>query len=202
MSVLALSTSACNNSLNFRGLKILQDLCNIDKVSGLHQYALPVVNVNGMNEDIPDQVKQVIDDMYKYDKFIFAIPEFTGMMSASAKNLLDWLVVATNMNLGHGKGYPFTDKHTILVTFTPSGSEGGGRHMEGTKEIFKKLGANVIHTEVFNYGWNNVVPGNTKPFKEAADRINNFLKYKPNRSSAFKEKYDDWNNKWLTVVGS
>ena len=95
-----------------------------------------------------------------------------------------------------GKGYPFSDKHTMIFTFTPSGSEGGGRHMPQTKDIFKKLGANVIHTEVFNYGWETVIPGNTEPFKDAADRINNYLNYKPNQSQAFKLKYNEWNNKW------
>jgi NAD(P)H-dependent FMN reductase len=196
MSLLSLSTSAAPNSLNYRGLLVLNELIDMGFIDGLHNYKLPVINVNGMNEKIPKEVLRVIDHMHKFDRFIFAIPEFTGMMSASTKNLLDWLVVATNMNLDHGKGYPFSDKHVILLTFTPSGSEGGGRHMPQTKEIFKKLGANVIHTEIFNYGWENVIPGNTEPFKESADRINNYLSYKPNQSKAFEEKYLKWDFLW------
>jgi NAD(P)H-dependent FMN reductase len=196
MSLLSLSTSSAPNSLNYRGLLLLNELVDLGVIDGLHNYNLPVVNVNGMDETIPSEVQKIIDYMYKFDKFIFTIPEFTGMMSASTKNLLDWLVVASNMNLNHGKGYPFTDKYVMLFTFTPSGYEGGSRHMTQTKEIFKKLGANVIHTEVFTYGWKNVIPGNTKPFREAADRINNYLNYKPDQSKAFAEKYNEWDTKW------
>lgn len=196
MSLLSLSTSASPNALNYRGLLVLNELVDLGTIDGLHNYNLPVINVNGIDEPIPVQVKQLIDYMHTFDQFIFTVPEFTGMMSASTKNLLDWLVVATNMNLDHGKGYPFSDKHTMIFTFTPSGSEGGGRHMPQTKDIFKKLGANVIHTEIFNYGWETVVPGNTKPFKDAADRINNYLNYKPDQSQAFKQKYNEWNDKW------
>jgi len=197
MSLLSLSTSACPDSLNHRGLLVLNECVDLGIIDCLCNYNLPVVNVNGMDSDVPPEVKRLLDHMFKFDKFIFAIPEFTGMMSASTKNLLDWFVVATNMNLDHGKGYPWSDKHVMLFTFTPSGSEGGKRHMDGTKAIFKKLGANVIHTEVFNYGWETVIPGNTEPFKEAADRINNFLSYKPNSKNSFKNKYEEWNRQWL-----
>ena len=196
MSLLSLSTSAAPNSVNYRGLLVLNELIDMGTIDGLHKYNIPVINVNGMEEVLPPEVDRLIKNMHKFDRFIFTVPEFTGMMSASTKNLLDWLVVATNMNLNHGKGYPFTDKHIIILTFTPSGSEAGGRHMEQTKEIFKKLGANVIHTEVFNYAWKNVIPGNTEPFKEAADRINNYLNYKPDQAKAFKEKYNEWNDQW------
>ncbi len=44
-----------------------------------------------MDADIPEDVTAVFDMMYQFDKFVFAIPEFTGMMSSSTKNLLDWL---------------------------------------------------------------------------------------------------------------
>jgi NAD(P)H-dependent FMN reductase len=196
MSLLSLSTSSAPNSLNYRGLLVLNEIVNLGTVDGLHNYNLPVINVNGINEQIPHEAKRIIDYMYNFDKFIFAVPEYTGMMSASTKNLLDWLVVSTNMNLGHGEGYPFTNKHVILVTFTPSGPEGGGRHMSQTKEIFKKLGANIIHTEVFNYGWQTVLPGNTEPFKIQADKINNYLSYSTNQSKTFEEKYFKWDNQW------
>lgn len=196
MSLLSLSTSSAPNSLNYRGLLVLNELVDLGTIDGLHNYDIPVINVNGMNETLPPGVKQLIDYMYQFDEFIFTVPEFTGMMSASTKNLLDWLVVATNMNLDHGKGYPFTDKRVMIFTFTPSGSEGGNRHMEQTKGIFKKLGANVIHTEVFNRCWNTVIPGNTEPFVEAANRINNYLNYKPDQAKTFQEKYKDWDSKW------
>ena len=192
--ILALSTSQAPNSLNYRGLKLLS--CDFDRIDCLADYDIPVVNVNGMDADIPQDVTAVFDMMHQFDKFVFAIPEFTGMMSSSTKNLLDWAVVISNMNLDHGKGYPWTDKHVILLTFTPSGKEGGNRHMPQTKDIFKKLGANVVHTDVFNYGWKNIIPNNQEHFAEASDKINNYLLYRTDNKNYFKNEYNDWNDKW------
>ena len=192
--ILALSTSQAPNSINYRGLQLLS--CEFDRIDCLADYDIPVVNVNGMDADIPEDVTAVFDIMYQFDKFVFAIPEFTGMMSSSTKNLLDWAVVISNMNLDHGKGYPWSDKHVILLTFTPSGKEGGSRHMAQTKDIFKKLGANVIHTDVFTYGWKHVIPGNEAYFVDASDKINNYLLYKSDNKDYFKNEYIKWNEKW------
>jgi NAD(P)H-dependent FMN reductase len=192
--ILALSTSQAPNSINYRGLQLLS--CEFDRIDCLADYDIPVVNVNGMDADIPKDVTAVFDMMYQFDKFVFAIPEFTGMMSSSTKNLLDWAVVISNMNLEHGKGYPWSNKHVILLTFTPSGKEGGSRHMNQTKDIFKKLGANVIHTDVSTYGWKNVVPDNQEHFIEMSDKINNYLLYKADNKDYFKNEYNEWNKKW------
>lgn len=194
MTTLALSTSHASNSLNYRGLKLLN--CEFDKIDSLENWNLPIVNVNGMDADIPHSVNKLFEMMYNYDRFVFAIPEYTGMMSAGTKNLLDWAVVISNMNLDHGKGYPWSDKNVILLTFTPSGKEAGGRHMPQTKEIFKKLGANVIYTDVFNYGWKHIIPNNEKYLFEFSDKINNYLLYKSANKDFFKKQYDDWNDKW------
>ncbi|MBG11249.1 MAG: hypothetical protein CMD92_08840 [Gammaproteobacteria bacterium] len=196
MSVLALSTSACPDSINYRGLLLLNNICNFDRVARLSDWNLPVVNVNGMEDPVPQSLLDLIDEMWKYDKFVFAVPEFTAMMSSSTKNLLDWLVVTNNMNLGHGEGYPFTKKHVIILTFTPSGNEGGSRHFEQTKEVFKKLGANVIYVEAFNDCWETVVPGNEQHFAKAGQRLNNYLSYQKDNSKHFKNKYLQWNQKW------
>lgn len=196
MSVFALSTSASVNSLNYRGLQLLNHYCDFDNLDCLSNYDIPVVNVNGMDNNVPEDFQNLANSMYEYDKFIFAIPEFTGMMSASTKNLLDWMVVMTNMNLEHGKGYPWSNKHVIILTFTPSGAEGGSRHFPQTKEIFKKLGANVIYTEAFTYGWKHVIPGNFEYYKDAADKIKNYLLYNNSNTEYFKSEYDNWNNKW------
>ena len=77
--ILALSTSQAPNSINHRGLQLLD--CKFDRVDCLANYDIPVVNVNGMDADIPKPVQDVFDMMHQFDKFVFAIPEFTGMMS-------------------------------------------------------------------------------------------------------------------------
>ena len=46
------------------------------------------------------------------------------------------------------------------------------------KEVFKKLGANVIYVEAFNDCWETVVPGNEQHFAEASQRLNNYLSYR------------------------
>ena len=197
MSVLALSTSACKNSLNYRGLLLLDHYCKFDKVDCVSNYDIPVVNSNGVSARIPTDMQKLSNSMYEYDKFVFAVPEFTGMMSSSTKNILDWMVVMSNMNLEHGKGYPWSDKHVIILTFTPSGNEGGGRHFPHTKEIFKKLGANVIYTEAFFKGWKTVTPSNYTPFEESAQRINNYLMYENSNKDYFEKEYKKWNDAWL-----
>ena len=63
-SVLALSTSQCPQSLNYRGLQLLNDNCNFTKVDCLSKYDIPVVNVNGMNNKIPKVVEDLIQSMY------------------------------------------------------------------------------------------------------------------------------------------
>jgi len=195
-SVLAISTSASLNSLNHRGLQMLDHFCKFDKVDCLSNYDIPVVNVNGIDDEVPKVVVDLLDSMRGFEKFVFAIPEFTGMMSSSTKNLLDWMVVATSMNLGHGEGYPFTDKHVIIVTFTPSGDEGGSRHFKQTKQIFEKLGAKVIYSEAFTNGWVNVLPFNEKHFESASIRIDNYLSYDSNNKKYFQEQYEKWNKEW------
>jgi len=196
-SVLALSTSQCPQSLNYRGLQLLSATCHFDKVDCLSNYDIPVVNVNGIGDRIPKVVDDLMQSMYHYDKFIFAIPEFSGMMSSSTKNLLDWMVVASNMNISHGKGYPWTDKHIMILTFTPSGSEGGSRHMPQTKEIFKKLGANVVHTEVFTKCWDTVLPNNESYFEEAGKKINSYISYDADNTDHFQTAYNNWNKEWI-----
>ena len=197
MSVLALSTSACKNSLNYRGLLLLDYYCNFDNIDCVSNYDIPVVNSNGMDTAAPIDMQKLAAVMYEYDKFVFAIPEFTGMMSSSTKDILDWMVVMSNMNLGHGKGYPWSDKHVILLTFTPSGDEGGSRHFPQTKEIFNKLGANVIYTEAFSKGWKTVIPSNHESFRHSAERINNYLLYEDSNKDYFKKEYEKWNDEWL-----
>lgn len=195
-SVYALSTSACSRSINYRGLKLLNKHANFTKVDCLSNWNLPVVNVNGIDDPVPQVLLDLINEMWKYDKFVFAIPEYTAMMSSSTKNLLDWLVVTNNMNLGLGEGYPFTRKSVIILTFTPSGNEGGSRHFKQTSEVFKKLGANVVYTECFNDCWETVLPNNEEHFKEAAYRINNYIAYEKDNSEYFKNKYYKWNEAW------
>ena len=57
MSLLSLSTSHAPNSLNYRGLLVLNELTNMGTIDGLHNYDIPVVNVNGMDEKLPPDVK-------------------------------------------------------------------------------------------------------------------------------------------------
>ena len=75
--------------------------------------------------------------------------------------------------------------------------------MAQTKDIFKKLGANVIHTDVFTYGWKHVIPGNEAHFVDASDKINNYLLYKSDNKDYFKNeslKIDNKNYYFSNVI--
>ena len=75
MSLLSLSTSAAPNSVNYRGLLVLNELIDMGTIDGLHKYNIPVINVNGMEEVLPPEVDRLIKNMHKFDRFIFTVPE-------------------------------------------------------------------------------------------------------------------------------
>jgi NAD(P)H-dependent FMN reductase len=196
MKTIALGCSASPDSMNFKGLKVLNTYCEFDTVDSLANYDIPVINTSASDGIVPTEVDRLITKLFEYDKFVFAVPEMTGQMGGAFKNFLDWLVVKGYMNANLGTAYPISKKDLVLLTFTPSGGEGGARHFPKTKEILVKLGANVVYTKCFNNGWKNLVPGNEELYKEDAEIIKRYLSYKKNTSSNWQQKYLDWLDKW------
>lgn len=192
---IALSGSAAPDSINYKGLTLLEKYCTFD-LDSLANYDIPVINTNSANGIVPKEVDKIITKLYNYDQFVFAVPEMTGQMGAAFKNFLDWLVVKGYMNANLGTQYPFSRKTTVLLTFTPSLEEGGHRHFPVTKELLTKLGANVVYTKCFNNGWENVIPNNEDFYKQDAEIIQRYLSYDNETSNEWQHIYLNWKEQW------
>ena len=199
MKTIALGCSASPDSMNHKGLKIISEYCDFDQIDSLSNYDIPVINTSSSDGIVPQEVDRLITKLFQYDKFVFAVPEMTGQMGGAFKNFLDWLVVKGYMNSNLGTAYPISNKEVVLLTFTPSGGEGGSRHFPQTKEILIKLGANVVYTKCFNNCWKNLVPDNSEHYKHDAEIIKRYLSYSKDTSSRWQQKYLDWLDKWNTI---
>jgi len=199
MKTMALGCSASPNSMNHKGLQLIDNYCEFDSIDSLANYNIPVINTSASDGVVPEEVDRLITKLFEYDKFVFAVPEMTGQMGAAFKNFLDWLVVKGYMNSNLGTAYPISKKDIVLLTFTPAGGEGGARHFPKTKEILIKLGANVIYTKCFNNCWKELLPENYEHYKKDAEIIKRYLSYTNKTGNGWQTKYLDWLNKWNTL---
>jgi len=196
MKSFALSASHSYESLNYRGLSLLSEICNFTSIKNLSDYNIPIINTNRLDAEVPKDITLLLEEMHNYDTFIFAVPEMTGFMSAGFKNLLDWMVVSTQFNSKLGKNYPFSNKPVILLTFTPSAAEAGDRHFPTTIQIINKLGGNVVYSECFHDCWNNIFPNNINFLEKSGEKINHYLNYNDKIANTWQKKYDEWNAMW------
>ena len=196
MKTFALGCSASPDSINYKGLTLLNYWCKFDKLDSLSNYNIPVINTSASDGIVPKDITVLIDIMHNYDKFVFAVPEMTEQMGAAFKNFLDWLVTKYYMNWSLGKSYPFSKCDTILLTFTPSGEEGGNRHFPQTIKILNKLGANIVYSKCFNDSWEHVIPNNYEYFKDEAKIISNYISISDDTQDDIQTAYSTWLNLW------
>lgn len=209
MNTVAVSFSYAENSLQTRGLYLLQDITNINTVCDMRQFDVPLCNSNKSDGVVPDSVNNFIDTLDKADILVFAISEATSHYSAGFKNAMDWLVVKSKFNSKLGTDYAITDKPIFVVTFTPTKkneANNGARHFNMTKELLEKLGANVVHLEVVHDAWHTVVPKNYECVENLAKELNHFsnayfpvAKNKPiddTGSPGWLTLYNEWDAKW------
>ena len=196
MKTFALGCSASPNSINYKGLTLLDHWCKFDKLDSLSNYNIPVINTSAPDGITPKDVTTLIDIMHDYNKFVFAVPEMTEQMGTAFKNFLDWLVTKYYQNWSLGKSYPFSKCATILLTFTTSGEEGGSRHFPQTIKILNKLGANVVHSKCFNDSWEHVIPNNYEHFKSEAKIISNYINISDKTQAGVQTTYSTWLNLW------
>ena len=187
----AISFSYSDDSMNYRGLKMMNHFINFDN---LIRIDLPMCNANGPDGEIPKELDELDKKISKSDKLVFAIPEYSGHYSVGFKNFMDWLVVKSNYNADLGQDYCITDKLIYVITFTPSKKGAGDRHFNMTKELIEKLGGRVKKMYVKNDCWDNLVPNNLSFVeKESKEILRSSMK---NEVAGWIEKYDDWNKKW------
>ena len=174
MKTFALGGSASPDSINYKGLTLLNHWCKFDKLDSLSNYNIPA----NFHTDTGN------------------LKEMTEQMGAAFKNFLDWLVTKYYMNWSLGKSYPFSKCDTILLTFTPSGNEGGSRHFPQTTKILNKLGANIVYSKCFNDSWEHVIPDNYEYFKDEAKIISNYINISVDTQDDIQTAYSTWLNLW------
>ena len=188
-----MSFSLAETSMNHRGLLLCDNILNCG-VHSLKNFDIPLVNINNNVDNCPDQVNSLISEMNNYDQFVFAIPEYTGHYSAVFKNLMDWLVVAYNMNSSHGNSYPFSQRPVHVVTFTPTFKNSGGRHFDMTTHLLQdKMGADVKSTTVFNNCWNELVPTNLSLVQDFCKIVKECKKKDVTLDPQSKHNVENWN---------
>ena len=189
--ITAISFSYSDDSMNYRGLKLMNHFLNFDNLIRIN---LPICNVNGPEGKTPKELDELSEIISKSDKLVFAIPEYSGHYSVGFKNFMDWLVVKSNYNADLGQDYCITDKSIYVITFTPSKKGAGDRHFDMTKELIEKLGGKVKKMYVKNDCWNNLVPNNLNFVeKESKEILRSSMK---DEVAGWIEKYNDWNDKW------
>ena len=189
--ITAISFSYSDDSMNYRGLEMMNHFINFDNLIRIN---LPICNVNGPEGKTPKELDELSEIISKSDKLVFAIPEYSGHYSVGFKNFMDWLVVKSNYNADLGQDYCITDKSIYVITFTPSKKGAGDRHFDMTKELIEKLGGKVKKMYVKNDCWNNLVPNNLNFVeKESKEILRSSMK---DEVAGWIEKYNDWDNKW------
>tara|TARA_B100001094_G_C18184686_1_gene802988 strand:+ start:1834 stop:3108 length:1275 start_codon:yes stop_codon:yes gene_type:complete len=204
MKIVGISFSHAENSLQTRGLKLLNEEKLFDSVYDMTDFDMPVCYSNKSDGNVPDSVEQ-FNNALDADILVFAISEATSHYSAGFKNAMDWLVVKSKFNAKLGTDYAITDKPIFVITFTPtSKAPNGARHFEMTEHLLTKMGANVIQSFVVNDSWNCVVPGAFINVKHIYDSISEYssthvLKAKKeikDNSLTWITDYEKWDTKW------
>jgi len=197
MKVAGISFSYADNSLQTRGLKLLQEKLDF-QVYDMLNFDMPICNSNKSDGVVPDSVEQFVNILEQADVLIFAVSEATSHYCAGFKNAMDWLVVKAKFNARLGTDYAITDKPIFLVTFTPTAkAPNGGRHFDMTTELLQKLGADVKECHLINDSWKTVIPGGFNAVKRLYSGVEGFLgSYTPN-STKTRCKDDYSSLKWL-----
>lgn len=204
MKIVGISFSHAENSLQTRGLKLLNEEKLFDSIYDMTDFNMPVCYSNKSDGNVPDSVEQ-FNSALDADILVFAISEATSHYSAGFKNAMDWLVVKSKFNAKLGTDYAITDKPIFVITFTPTTkAPNGARHFEMTEHLLTKMGANVIQSFVVNDSWNCVVPGAFTNVKYIYDSIREYSsthvskekKEIKDNSMTWITDYEKWNTKW------
>ena len=202
IKISAFSFSNNPNSMNTKGLFMMNDYINFHVCKSMSDYNMKLLDTNDVDGKVDEGIKEFDKDLHDTDVFVFAVPEHTAHYSAVFKNAMDWLVVKSNMNNNLGSTYGFSYKPIVLITFTPS-KKSGGRHFDMTKNLLEKMGGHVVKTFVKNDCWDNLYKDNIGFIKNECEYIDTF---KQNIVTIEKQEPKQWKskdemitsyNKWL-----
>ena len=85
MKVVGISFSYADNSLQMRGLKLLQEKLDME-VFGMLDFNMPICNSNKSDGNVPNSVEQFVKKLDDADVLIFAKSEATSHYCAGFKN--------------------------------------------------------------------------------------------------------------------
>lgn len=210
----AVSFSQSEDSLQLRGLNLMNDLLKFDQLVSLRNFEIPLCDSNKPDGRVPKGIRDFDQFLEEADALVFSISEAGGHYSAAFKNVIDWLIVKHRFNAKLGRGYSLTSKPIYVLTFTPTHKNSGDRHFEMTKYLLtEKFGANVRRCTVFHKCWENVLPGQTSFVAQECLNIKNDLDALAKKSGlgrdlstnaedafdvdAWIKNYEKWNQKWM-----
>ena len=205
MNIVGISFSYADNSLQTRGLTLLQQKLDMQVLDMLN-FDMPMCNSNKSDGVVPNSVDKFIAVLEEADVLVFAISEATSHYCAGFKNAMDWLVVKAKFNATLGTNYAITDKPIFVVTFTPTKNKpNGSRHFGMTTELLEKLGATVKECHLINDCWKTVIPSGFNAIESVLKTVVGFLdSYVPSSTSMHSEddtssptwlkSYNEWEN--------
>ena len=203
--IVAVNFSNASNSMQGRGIKLLNKFIPFHKIINLKDYNIPVLDSNMADGRVPECVIDFDKALIDADAYVFLVAEFMGGYCGQFKNAMDWLVVKSNMNNNLGTTYGFSKKPVFITTFTPS-KKAGGRHFDMTKNLIEKMGGIVVGTKVFNDCWDNLIPSNDTFVENFCFEVNDFVRgYNGHEElevkqwknqSELTEKYNNWKKQW------
>ena len=208
--IVAVNFSNATNSMQGRGIKLLNKFIPFHKVINLKDYNIPVLDSNMADGRVPDCVIDFDKALIDADAYIFFVAEFMGGYCGQFKNAMDWLVVKTNYDKDLNIPYSISHKPMFSVTFSPSNTN-GGRHANMMKDLLKNF--QVINNGhiVFNRGWENCVPNNYQWVEEEAKKMYKVLNTPYEKKNKITEHtdvrtickwlhlYKEWDKKWQDI---
>lgn len=216
--IVAVAFSYAENSMNMRGLTLMDELLFFDGQYDMNDFNMPLCNSNKSDGNVPEGVNKFIKVMRDADILVFAIPEATGHYAAAFKNAMDWLICESKFNSDIAVDGAFYNKPVWVVTFTPvipavtPGESyeigAGGRHFEMTRHLLNEKMGGAVHQEmfVFNDGWQYCRPGNVDWVRDACNEILRAIDFDPgerapsysmkDRPVKWLKRYEEWDASW------
>ena len=208
--IVAVNFSNASNSMQGRGIKLLNKFIPFHKVVSLRDYNIPVLDTNMADGNVPDSVIEFDKALIDADAYIFLVAEMMGGYCGTFKNAMDWLVVKTNYDKDLNIPYSISHKPMYSVTFSPSNTN-GGRHDYMMKKLLKNFQVDYKGHIVFNHGWENCLPGNYEWVETNAKMMNEELSKPYEKKNMITEHtdvrtickwihlYEEWDKKWQNI---
>lgn len=207
--IVGMAFSYSPNSMQFRGLQLLNEVIPFYKIYTLADFDIPLVKTNKPNGNSPESVKSFVQAMNEADALVFGIAEMVAQPFSGFKNAMEWLVIDINSDVDMSRSYCISHKPLVTTTFTP-GPHAGARHWDATNQLLFQLNCKVKENYVFRDAWEKLLPGNVEYIeKEATDMLTHLntpyidegiqVHHRVRSMGAWLDSYEVWNNAWNSL---